>query len=82
MMNNQTEIKIKVPLDIAETYWNATEEERKKIEKRIAFYLKLSTLSRQESLNQLYKTMDIIGKKAQERGLTPEILESLLNEDE
>jgi hypothetical protein len=26
--------------------------------------------------------MDTIGQKAQERGLTPEILESLLNEDE
>jgi hypothetical protein len=26
--------------------------------------------------------MDTIGQKAQERGLTPEILESLLNEDD
>lgn len=82
MINNQTEIKIKVPLDVAETYWNATEEERQKIEKKIAFYLQSSTLSRQKSLDKLYKTMDIIGQKAQERGLTPEILESLLNEDE
>ena len=39
MINNQTEIKIKVPLDVAETYCNATEEERKKIEEKIAFYL-------------------------------------------
>lgn len=81
MINNQTEIRIKVPLDIAQSYWNATEEERQKIATKIAFYLKSSTLSRQESLNQLYKTMDTIGQKAQERGLTPEILESLLNED-
>jgi len=28
MTNYQTEIKIKVPLDVAETYWNATEEDR------------------------------------------------------
>jgi putative lipase involved disintegration of autophagic bodies len=81
-MNNQTEIKIKVPLDVAETYWNATEEERQKLEAKIAFYLKSSTLSRQESLSQLYKTMDTIRQKAQDRGLTPEILESLLNEDD
>ncbi|MDJ0728722.1 MAG: hypothetical protein QNJ33_01900 [Crocosphaera sp.] len=82
MINNQAEIQIKVPLDVAKTYWNATEEERIKIEAKIAFYLKSSTLSRQELLNQLYKTIDTIGQKAQERGLTPEILESLLNEDE
>ncbi|MDJ0597652.1 MAG: hypothetical protein QNJ37_02235 [Crocosphaera sp.] len=82
MINNQAEIKVKVPLDIAETYWNATEEERKKIEAKIAFYLQSSTLLRQESLDKLYKTMDTIGQKAQERGLTPEILKSLLNEDE
>lgn len=82
MMNNQTEIPIKVPLDVAETYWNASEEERQKIEAKIAFYLQSATLSRKESLDRLYKTMDTIGQKAQERGLTPDILESLLNEDE
>ncbi|MCA2710842.1 MAG: hypothetical protein IM473_06510 [Microcystis sp. M015S2] len=81
MTNHQTEIRIKVPLDIAETYWNATEEERQKIEEKIAFYIQSSTLSRKESLDKLYKTMDTIGQKAQERGLTSEILESLLNED-
>ncbi|TRU46196.1 MAG: hypothetical protein EWV91_13360 [Microcystis aeruginosa Ma_QC_Ca_00000000_S207] len=82
MTNYQTEIKIKVPLDVAENYWNATEEERQKIAEKIAFYLQSSTLSRKESLDKLYKTMDTIGQKAQERGLTPEILESLLNEDD
>jgi hypothetical protein len=82
MMNSQTELKIKVPLDVAETYWNATDEERQKIEAKIAFYLQSSTLSRQDSLETLYQTMDTIGQKAQERGLTPEILESLLDEDD
>lgn len=82
MTNYQTEIRIKVPLDVAETYWNATEEERQKIEKKIAFYLQSSNLSRKESREKLYKTMDTIGQKAQERGLTREILESLLNEDD
>jgi hypothetical protein len=33
MTNYQTEIQIKVPLDVAETYGNATEEDRQKIEK-------------------------------------------------
>ncbi len=82
MTNYQTEIKIKVPLDVAETYWNATKEDRQKIAEKIAFYVQSSNLSRKESLDKLYKTMDNIGQKAQERGLTPEILESLLNEDD
>ena len=82
MTNYQTEIKVTVPLDIAKNYWNATEEDRKKIEEKIAFYLQSSILSRKESLDKLYKTMDTIGRKAEERGLTPEILESLLNQDE
>ena len=82
MTNYQTEILIKVPLDIAENYGNATEEERQKIAEKIAFYVQSSNLSRKESLDKLYKTMDTIGQKAQERGLTPEILESLLNEDD
>jgi hypothetical protein len=80
MTNYQTEIK--VPLDVAENYWNATEEDRQKIAEKIAFYVQSSTLSRKESLDKLYKTMDTIGQKAQERGLTTEILESLLNEDD
>ena len=37
MTNYQTEIKIKVLLDVAETYWNATEEERQKIEEKNRF---------------------------------------------
>ncbi len=80
MINNQAEIQITVPLEVAETYWKASEEEHKKIEAKIAFHLQFSTISRQESLNQLYKTMDTIGQKVQERGLTPEILKSLLTD--
>jgi hypothetical protein len=57
-------------------------EERQKIEEKITVYLQSSSLSRKESLDKLYKTMDVIGRTAEERGLTPEILESLLNEDE
>jgi hypothetical protein len=57
-------------------------EERQKIEEKITVYLQSSGLSRKESLDKLYKTMDAIGRTAEERGLTPEILESLLNEDE
>ncbi len=47
IMNDQAQIQIKVPLDVAQTYWNATVEERKKIEEKIAFYIPSLTLSRQ-----------------------------------
>jgi hypothetical protein len=53
----------------------------RQIAEKIAFYVQSSNLSRKESLDKLYKTMATIGQKAQERGLTTEILESLLNED-
>jgi hypothetical protein len=46
----------------------------RQIAEKIAFYVQSSNLSRKESLDKLYK--------AQERGLTPKILESLLNEDD
>jgi hypothetical protein len=64
MINNQTEIQIKVPLSVAQVYWNATEEERKKMEERIVFYIQSSSVSRKESLDALYKTMHAIGQKA------------------
>jgi hypothetical protein len=54
----------------------------RQIAEKISFYVQSSNLSRKESLDKLYKTMATIGQKAQERGLTPEILESLLNEDD
>jgi hypothetical protein len=37
MTNYQTEIKIKVPLDVAQTYWNATKEDRQKIAEKNRF---------------------------------------------
>lgn len=81
-MKPQAEITIKVPLEVAEAYHKTSEEERQKIETKIAFFLKTSTLDRQKSIKKLQKTMDEIGQKAIERGFTPEILESILNEDE
>jgi hypothetical protein len=54
----------------------------RQIAEKIAFYVQSSNLSRKESLDKLYKTMATIGQKAQERGLTPKILESLLNDDD
>lgn len=81
-MITKEEITIKVPSEVAEAYRNASEEEREQIEVRIAVLLKSSMTSRQEAIVKLRQTMDEIGRRAGERGLTPEILESILNDEE
>lgn len=81
-MITKEEITIKVPSEVAEAYRNATEEERSQIEARIAVLLKSSMTSKQEAIAKLRQTMDEIGTLAAQRGLTPEILSSILNDDE
>jgi hypothetical protein len=76
------EITIKVPSEVAQAYRNATEEEREQIEARIGVLLKYSMTSKLEAIAKLRQTMDEIGERAVQRGLTPEILESILNDDE
>ncbi|MBW4676727.1 MAG: hypothetical protein KME52_22760 [Desmonostoc geniculatum HA4340-LM1] len=81
-MITREEITIKVPSEAAQAYRKATEEEREQIEARIALLLKSSMKSRQQAITKFRQTMDEIGTRAVERGLTPEILESILNDDE
>jgi len=81
-MTPQATITIPVPPEIAQAYSLATETERQQIAHKIAFFLKTNDLSRQAALQKLHQTMDVIGQRATERGLTPEILETILNEDE
>jgi hypothetical protein len=80
-MNIKEEIILRVPLDVAQTYRQATEEERGQIAARLSVMLR-SRLTREEAISKLNRTMDEIGTEAQARGLTPEILESILNDDE
>lgn len=63
-MNKLVEIKIKVPLEIAENYWNKTEQERQQIEHKINFFLQSTTFSREQLINKLYDTIDRIGQQA------------------
>jgi glycerate-2-kinase len=82
-MITKEEITIKVPLEVAEAYRNATEEEREQLQLKIATIMQSQfTTSKQEAIARLRNTMDEISQEAQERGLTPEILESILNDDE
>jgi hypothetical protein len=71
-------ISISVDPAIAHAYNEISTEDRKKIQ--LVLRLQVSELlnSSDVSLTQL---MDEIGAKAEAKGLTPEILETLLNED-
>jgi hypothetical protein len=70
------EITIRVPSDDAKSYRESSPEERKKLDLLLAWRLH-DALHVTESLEDV---MDQMSHMAQERGLTPEILESILNE--
>jgi hypothetical protein len=68
---------ILVEPDIANAYNSASQEDQKKIQLLMGLWLK--ELSTQPEMS-LTEVMDMISDRAQSRGLTPEILESILNE--
>jgi hypothetical protein len=74
----QTEqITITVDSEAAKAYRGASEQERRKLDL-------LLTLRLHDALRPAGSLQDLmrdISKKAQERGLTPEILESILDEE-
>jgi predicted DNA-binding ribbon-helix-helix protein len=76
---DMTTINIPVNEDAARLYNDASEDERRKIQLLLNFWLGEIAASRHIPLNEL---MDNISDKAQERGLMPEILDSILNDDE
>ncbi len=73
-------IAIEVPSTVAAAYRRATDSERQKIANRIGLMLRASKVSKQESIGLLKQTMDSISDEATANGLTPEILESILND--
>jgi hypothetical protein len=68
---------ILVEPDIANAYNSASQEDQKKIQLLMGLWLR--ELSTQPDMS-LTEMMDMISDRAQSRGLTPEILESILNE--
>jgi hypothetical protein len=69
-------ITIHVNLEAAHLFETAPQEQRRKIEALIS--LKLTQTNREK--RTLEVVMSDISQKAQERGLTPEIFDSILNE--
>ena len=70
-------INIRVDAESAKTFKSLPEEDRRKIEALLS--IRLSDVSR--SVESLDAVMKEIADKAKARGLTPEILKSLLDEE-
>lgn len=70
------EITIRVDPAAAKAYRAASEQQRRKYD--LLLSLKLQDVLRPSA--SLTEVMSEISRKAQERGLTPEILEAILNE--
>jgi hypothetical protein len=68
---------ITIPLDpqTAQVYNSASAEEKRKMQALLGLWLRELAGSEPRSLQQI---LDEAGRKAQARGLTPEMLESLL----
>jgi hypothetical protein len=76
-MSTET-ISIAVDADAAQTLCAASPEERQKIELLLRLRLRELTLGRVRSLGEI---MDEIGAEAAAKGLSPEVLESMLSEE-
>jgi hypothetical protein len=71
------EITIRVDPSAASVYLAASEEERRKLD--LLLSLRLQDVTQQG--DSLEEVMRDIARRAQQRGLTPEILESLLRDE-
>jgi hypothetical protein len=71
-------ISIEVDTDSARIFSEASFEERRKLQLLLRLRLRELTTAPVRSLEHI---MDEIGERAEARGLTPEILESLLHDD-
>ncbi|MFQ5641975.1 MAG: hypothetical protein ACE5IR_28710 [bacterium] len=70
------EITIRVGKEAANVYLSASDEDRRKLDLLLSLKLNDAT----KTTGSLKGVMREISQKAQERGLTPEILQSLLDE--
>lgn len=74
---NIEQITIPVDADIANAYYGATDEYRRKLNLVVNLRLR-NIISSPESLKEVMKK---ISQNAQKRGLTPDILHSILNDE-
>lgn len=79
MRRTMATIQIDVPNELVGAYERATAEERKRFQVWIELLLK--DMARKEKLS-LLEAMDRLSAEAQANGLTPEILEEILSDEE
>jgi biopolymer transport protein ExbD len=79
-MSTIKEITVKVPSDVADAYNQASESQRQQIAVSIGAILTVSVGAKEEKITLLKQQMDDMSNEAAANGLTPEILESILNE--
>ena len=75
VMDSTQEITIKVSPKVAVAYQNATEQEKQRLQTLVTLFLERDTSNNTDLLGVI---MNEISARAQKRGLTPEILESIL----
>ena len=71
------QITVSVDSDVADIYRSASDKERRKLDLLINFRLRDAT----KSEKSLREVMSEISRNAQRRGLTPEILQSILDDE-
>ncbi len=76
-MKSMKEITIKVSPEVAEAYHSASFQQRQKIQAIVSILLQKQV---DTDVALLREMMDEISDRARDRGLTPEILKSILNE--
>ncbi|MDJ0597511.1 MAG: hypothetical protein QNJ37_01505 [Crocosphaera sp.] len=77
-MQISEEITIKVSSKVAQAYQKATEREKQSLATLVSLFLEQNI---NEELDFLGQLMDEISDRAVSRGLTPEILQTILNEE-
>ncbi|MEA5620761.1 hypothetical protein VB711_23405 [Cronbergia sp. UHCC 0137] len=77
-MQISEEITIKVSPKVAQAYQKATEHKKQSLATLVSVFLREDI---NEEVDFLGKLMNEISDKAVSRGLTPEILETILNEE-
>jgi hypothetical protein len=75
---NMEDLIFKVPLNLAKAFRNANAEKKKLAEMMVNLWLK-DLLSEKNADEKLSEIMDRAASEAQKKGLTPEILNGLLN---
>jgi len=74
------QVTISLDPEIASAYQKASAEERKKVDFIVNSWLKNIFVKKADARKELLEIMQTAGKIAQANGLTPEILQDILNE--